>query len=367
MKQATDLSQSLAALTAPDFIIRRAGEGDRHHLLPLLEQMLGGDAAARYEWLYQANPHGQALTWLAYEKAGGAAVACTSMFPRKVIIRGEERLGSIGGDCFVEPRVRRRGLATALHRVSFVEMQEAGVAFMYGPPVVENLSALVKAGSQVVTDYKRWIRLLATDGAYQAAITRTPSRVEARLGNLSIQVLDHLTRAKASEFILEPATEIGAEFDDWFTEASRTHEIVCQRDSRYLRWRYQQAPSGKQKPLALRREGRLEGFVALELAGDHGAIVDLFTACEPQMMDAALQLAIEYATDRGCRSLEISLTKKSRLAGRLLRLGFIGRDERGFQVALVANDGQAACLLNPLAWHFTEADQDLDTCFPSHV
>ena len=132
------------------FDIRRADEDDRDSLLALIGKLYRGDGVARYEHLYQSNPHGPALTWLAIETATGEAVACTSLFPRRVRVAGRERAGSIGGECYVEPRVRRQGLAVALHRASLALLREGGVEFMYGPPVPNTLAALLKAGSTLV-------------------------------------------------------------------------------------------------------------------------------------------------------------------------------------------------------------------------
>jgi hypothetical protein len=55
------------------------------------------------------------------------------------------------------------------------------------------------------------------------------------------------------------------------------------------------------------------------------------------------------------------------LARRLLRHGFIGREERGFQVAVEDHDPQVNALISAQAWHFTEADQDMDRVFVTPV
>src|SRR5262245_52717346 len=170
------------------FQIRTAGHQDRDHVIRLMGNIYPGDVSARYRWLYLDNPHGRALTWLAIEQEGGEAVGCTSIFPRKVMVLGRERTGGIGGDCFIEPRVRRQGLATALHAASFREMREGGVDFMYGPPTPNNLGALIKAGSRLVTNYKRWVRPLTSRGVYRAVFSRVPTRGQAHLADIPIKM-----------------------------------------------------------------------------------------------------------------------------------------------------------------------------------
>jgi GNAT superfamily N-acetyltransferase len=343
--------------------IRQADDGDRERVVALVSRMWAEDIKARFDWLYLSNPHGRALTWLAVERETGRAVGCTSIFPRRVLVEGRERLGSIGGDCYIEPHVRRRGLATALHRASLMGSRERGVDFMYGPPNPNNLAALVKAGSSVVTGFRRWVRPLAGRAVYRAAFARPPSKLGARIADLPVRVLDRLTRADRSGVTLERITEFGPEFDQLFARAAADREITCVRDSRYLTWRYLAAPSRRQTPFAVLKAGELVGLVALELMGEQAAIVDLFTPADPKLVDATLQLVLDHAAGAGCAGVEISCTPEAVVTRSLRRLGFIARSERGFQVAAHSQDSQLKTLLGANSWQFMVADQDMDTFF----
>ena len=349
------------------FEIRTATHGDREHIINLMGKVYSGDMRERYAWLYENNPHGDALSWVAIERETGEAVGCTSVFPRRVMVDGRERIGGIGGDCFIEPRVRRQGLATALHAVSFAQMRERGVDFMYGPPTPNNLGALVKAGSHLVTNYKRWVRPLTSRGAYRAAFSRVPTKGQAQLAHIPIMVFDRLTKSDARGFTAREVYEFGSEFDAMFEHAAAQHRVACVRMSDYLAWRYLDAPAHRQTPLAVRQNGELVGFVALERAGEFAAIADIFSAPDARLLDAMLQLAIDYAGAAGCSVLEVSTTQDSALARRLRRHGFIGREERGFQVAVENDDPQIDALINAQSWHFTEADQDMDRVFVTQL
>jgi hypothetical protein len=349
-----------------DFLIRLAGDEDRARVTNLVAKMSCDDVQARYDWLYRENPHGRALTWLALDPATGEAVGCTSVFPRRVVVEGIERVGSMGGDCYIEPAVRRRGLATKLHVRSFADMRGRGVDFMYGPPVPNNLAALLKAGSKVVTNFKRWSRPLTGRGAYEAMLGSSPSDLEARLTGWPIMLFDKITRVETGGLALQQIDGFGPEFDDMFHRSAASHKIVCVRDRAFLAWRYLSSPARLQTPFAVKRHGELTGFVALEFSSGHASIVDLFCAEDPNLVDAILQLVLDQCVSAGYSGIEISLTSECLTARRLRRFGFIGRDERGFQVAISAQGGQdrqAAILSCPKAWHFTMADKDMDTVF----
>jgi hypothetical protein len=346
-----------------EFEIRAATDDDQQHVIRLMGNIYSGNMSARYDWLYRSNPHGAAVTWLAIETATGEAVGCTSIFPRRVMVGNQERRGGIGGDCFIEPRMRRRGIASALHRASFSEMRERGVEFMYGPPNSNNLGALVKAGSRVVASYNRWVRPLTARGILSRARRRAPSRLETRLARLPVMVLDRLAKTDARDYSGERVESFTSEFDTMFENAASSHEVVCVRDRHYLAWKYFASPLRRQVPLAVKRDGEVVGFIALETVGEYAAIADLFTANDTRLIDGALQVATDYAAAAGCSMIELNLTEGCPVTRRLLRHGFINRGGRGFQVALAESFSQSALLLKAGSWHFTEGDLDMNTVF----
>jgi GNAT superfamily N-acetyltransferase len=346
-----------------DFLLRKAVEADRETVIAIISKMWGEDITARYEWLYLSNPHGRALTWLAVEQTTGEAVGCTSIFPRKAIVDGRERTGSIGGDCYIDPRARRRGLATALHRLSLTEMRDHGLEFMYGPPNPNNFAALVKAGSRGLTTFKRFVRPLKGSSVYRFAFDRTPSKLEAQLADLPIRILDRMTKVDVRSLTLEPVSEFCDEFDALFQDADKSAGVVLVRDSLYLAWRYCKGPARKQFPFAIRFGGRLIGLTALEFDNDHAAIVELFTTGDVKWIDAVLQLLLNEVGAMGYASLEISCTPDGLVASRLQRFGFMGRSERGFQLAVSDDDPQLKSLLRAESWNFLPADQDMDSFF----
>jgi len=343
------------------FEIRRAEDDDRDALLRLIGKLYSGDSLARYEHLYRSNPHGTALTWLAVETTTGEAVACTSLFPRRVRVAGRQRMGSIGGDCYVEPRVRRQGVAVALHRASLAEMHDGGVDFMYGPPVPNNLAALLKAGSTLVGEYRRWVRPLNSRASMGGNVSRGPRPLVARMIGVPLRLLDRMGRSSVRGFSLDEIANFNAEFDELFERVAPTHTIAGVRDSGYLTWRY--AAPRRQVPLAMRHHNKLVGLVVVEMDQERAALVDVFTSADAASTDVALRLAMEYAVARGCYSIEVNATERSPVARRLARFGYISRGARGFQVAVSPLDEQANVLVAAPAWHLMEADKDLDTVF----
>src|ERR1041384_6339830 len=118
----------------------------------------GVAAAARLAWLYEKNPSGRALTWIARED--GELAGCTSYFPWRLLLDGELRLCALGGDGYVRPKFRRRGLGALLHDAARADMQRTGIGCMYGAPGAMNLTPLKHGGSREIGHVARWARPL---------------------------------------------------------------------------------------------------------------------------------------------------------------------------------------------------------------
>ncbi len=233
-----------AAMERIDLRIVRAGPRERANVLELLaEHMPEADAARRHEWLYERNPHGPALTMIAYDVASGDPAGITSVFPRRVLCAGKVVLGSIGGDGFVRPAFRRRGIASALHRACLAEMRGDGIEFMFGPPEPYNLRALVHVGSRIVTRVRRYVRPRIAHRALRSFARLTP-RTRARIVPLDgadprvAEVWDRVA-ASASAHGEEAS---GAE------QGSRPAELVMPvRDPAQYAWRFGRTPAGRSR------------------------------------------------------------------------------------------------------------------------
>lgn len=326
--------------------IRRAGPGDVSTVLGLLREQYGADfdTIARHEWLYRQNPHGPALTLIGFERASGEPAGQTSVFPRRLSVSGRERLGSIGGDGYVRPHFRRRGIATALHRATLHHMAEAGIELMYGPPEPHNLAALVRAGSRVVCQLRRFVRpldpnRLAPWGAYLSPMRRwlRPSRSPLKLRQFSPtyeRYVDTLWERSASDLSIAPV-----------------------RDSAFYSWRFSRCPSGKQRAYLILDGGEAIAACALERNGQRTVILDILAPRKAYEM--ALEAIASFCRDDA--ALEIRLNERGPIASLLWRQGFVPRDRKAFQVLVRDGHPRAEELCRPRDWYYTTGDGDVES------
>lgn len=334
------------------FFVRRAdphSPGDVRAVCALLELHLGTaprQAQARYEWLYRRNPHGPALTLLA-QAPDGTVVGGTSLFPRRVRVGGRILTGAIGGDGFVRPAWRRRGVATRLHQAAREAMAEAGIDFMFGPPEPHNLRALLRAGARVVGQVVRHSRILRLPPGPPRWLDALATRVLApRPSDLEVVALG-----------AEPDPRVDQVCAAVLQSTPGIEEVLPLSDAAHVAWRFGAAPSGRQVPVLLLAAGQPVAVAALERAGPHAAILSL--VCPPALRPRALGALLCACADAERVTIQVHLPDPAWQRD-LYRLAFLPRQGKPFQVQVRPGLPEAPLLLRPSAWRYLWGDGDVD-------
>lgn len=332
---------------------------DREPVLALLAEYLAAagepdDPAARYDWLYRRNPHGSAITLLAMD-SDDRPVGMTSLFPRTVLVGGRQRRGAIGGDAYVLPERRGRGIASTLHRAALAEMGDGSVEFMFGPPEPNNLRALCKAGAVVTGTVRRYVR----PGWLSAA--RVLALLPPRLRRFAEAGLRRLPAGRTISAVALGARPDPRAEDAWQSvrdSEGRPDRVLPERTADYCAWRYGASPSRRQQAYVLSDpRGVPIGLTAIERADGRAAIVDFVAArgYARDAMRAVIDLCapahdIEFHLHAPCHRSELSL----------MSLGFVPRADKPFQVQTALEGADRQLLLDAAAWHYTRGDGDVD-------
>ncbi len=343
---------------ATPYLTRRADHrspADRAFILRILGEYVthertGDDAEARYRWLYRDNPHGEALTFLALDPSSSEPVGITSIFPRKTIVAGHEITGAIGGDGYVTPAHRRRGIVTALHREAMEAMRDGEVAFMFGPPEPNNLKALVKAGARVTGAVQRFTRPLTARGL---------GRLSGHAGPLT-PLLDFVLKPRSSRLRAVPLGDRpDPRVDRLFEEmlAERRHAVTPVRDAAFYAWRFAASPSRVEHAFLLLDRDAPRAVVAVERSLGAAALIDVVA---PLRRRLAAHAAVAHLC-RGDDTLHVQVhVPAPRERALLVASGFLPRSTKAFQVQVPEDHPQAATLTRPDAWQYMWGDGDVD-------
>ncbi|HTL33990.1 MAG TPA: GNAT family N-acetyltransferase [Kofleriaceae bacterium] len=326
------------------FEVRAATEAERGDVAQLIREMIPGVAAdARLAWLYEKNPAGRALTWIAREN--GELAGCTSYFPWRLVLDGEGHQCALGGDGYVRPKFRRRGLGALLHDAARDDMTRTNIGCMYGAPGAMNLTPLKHGGSREIGHVARWARPLRG-----AALGVKP----APLDKLLREVL-RPRRAAA----LEPMVREDERVDEVWRELAPTMRLAAVRDATFYTWRFLDAPSGKEPAFVITDNGRPIGACALEVMneGKSVRIVDVM-AIPDQWHRCLSAIASHVTTATDAHFVDIKLMALDGRRRHMWRAGFTERDSKPFLVVIPKKGDRR--FLDPTRWFYGGADSDLD-------
>ena len=314
------------------FEVREATAADRPEVAALVGEMIPGvDVRSRLDWLYDKNPGGPAITWLATE--GGDVAGCTSYFPFRLQLDGNPVLAALGGDGYVRPKFRRRGLGGLLHDAARRDMTAHGIGCMYGAPGAMNLTPLKHGGSREVGLVARWARPLGT--GWVREILR-PRRVP----------------------FLDPMSRHDARVDEVWRAAASGLRLAAIRDTIFYTWRFIDAPAHREPPYVIVHRGRPVGACALEMmnGGKVMRIVDLIAV--PGAWHVCLSAIVRHATETDAATVDIKLMAVDGRRRTMWRAGFVERDSKPFLV-VIPKDGDRR-FLDQMRWFYCGADSDLD-------
>jgi GNAT superfamily N-acetyltransferase len=295
-------------------------------------------------WMYDSNPAGRALTWLAVSD-GGDIAGCTSFFPFRLRIDGEDALGALGGDGFVRPAFRRQGIGAALHEESRVALASHRLACMYGAPGEMNVSPLKHGGSREVGTVSRWVRPLRG------------SALGLKLRPLDELVHKAITPCPVAK--LEPMVRYDSRVDAVWAEARAEMSIAAVRDAAFYTWRFIDSPAGREPAFVIVQDDRPIGACALEQMGGGRdvRIVDLITV--PDAWHDALTAIVAHASQTSAATIDIKLMSLDGRRRKMWRSAFAERERKPFLV-MIPRDGDRR-LVDPMRWFYGGADSDLDS------
>jgi predicted GNAT family acetyltransferase len=240
-------------------------------------------------------------------------------------VYGEKLLAAYGGDAYVSPEHRRRGIAQSLHEANVLDLRERGVACNFGVgPVPANFRAFLRAGALSPCDFYYYNIPLNSE----PLVSRLPLGILSGVAQKALNPLvaiystSNAVREQASRLSIREFSKFDTEFDDLFENVSKSIPICGQRDASYLNWRYVDNPFNSYTLLSFVTDDTLAGYSVLRQERNRWTILDFLASTDGGLDLSCLCALLVCLRKKSARSLTLFLNPKSASADIFLKCKF---------------------------------------------
>lgn len=335
---------------------------DRDTVVDLWKRNLPAASADRYRWLYQAGP---ATGWL-LRAPGGTVVGATGLMDRAMSVLGSSVRAGQAIDLNVDKDHRSIGPALGLQRAVTANVRRREYGLIYALSIAQSEPVLRRAGYKVLGGLERWAKPLCCRDVLRGWLPRTLPRKAAAA------VIDPLLRLASPETYYRRPADVRVEVTDRFDRrfdllweaAAGQFQIVGERTSAYLTWRFGRCPEVRHRVLCLSSAGgELLAYLVYCRRGGTVYIGD-FLFADLQKLDVLLAEFLRLMRREKAKAVITVYLGPDAVRQRLRRFGFWKRPSA--RKALVYADrqqfgAQLARLLDKENWYLTQADVDADS------
>ena len=316
--------------------------------------------AERFAWLYEANPDGPALVWLAQD-AAGKPVGTSAAYPRRMHLDGSTVRALNLSDFAVDTAFRSLGPALQLLRATLEPVRSGEYAFSFDFPS-ESMRALYRRmGGADLGRKERWVRPVDLRPIAKRKMgDGIVGNVVGAAGQAALRARDALSGVPAGLEIEPLAGECGAEFDALDDRLKSLRPVTGVRDAAYLNWRYARNHLAGHAILCARRGGDLLGFIVVCTEDPEVVpVLDLFAPEDNGVRRGLVASAVEFARRRGAEALWMEVLADSSSAQAVQALGFVKRDDTEGPVPFAGPESPHRSLLAEADnWWITGGDRD---------
>jgi GNAT superfamily N-acetyltransferase len=321
--------------------------------------------ARTFRWKYRDNPHGPAISRVACAP-DGTVVGGYSYVPRRFVRDGRPLVFMQASDAMTLPEWQGRGIFTGLDDLVCAEAGRQGISYAYAYSGRLSLKGFLRNGWKLIGHAPVWRLVLRS--------RRSLAR-RGRLGPLlapAAPVVDAFLAGRARRLAAQGAEAVQplARFDvqaDELCDACRpARGLWGERDAAWLNWRYVDTPTRRQECFALRRDGRLDGWLVAEFVEGNAFLVD-HLARDEQARAALLRAFASLAAQRGMEEATALLFEHNPAVPLLQRLGFAARRSRRKEfrdmfpfIVRACRDDSPTEDLDIRRWQLADGDRDAE-------
>jgi|GEM_PF-5932639 len=246
----------------------------------------------RFDWLYNKNPAGHSVTFIAINSPTSEIVGCASIMPREIIIDGKKEKIGIAIDFAIDKKYRVFGPAIPLQKAIVNYINEDELLFNFGYPNRAGEGIFPKIGYKKLGYAQSWSKLLRVNKRVEKKIKiKIIVSLISKVINMILTISDKIKSAfLGNEFFLREIKNISNEFDEFWQEMIRNGKIITGiRNKKYLNWRMSQ-PDKKNILMGFynKTNKKLLGYISYTEKQETIFIEDMYTFHDEKILSALL-------------------------------------------------------------------------------
>lgn len=318
----------------------------------------------KYQWIYQDNIYGEASCWLARHESDNQLVGSIALFPKKLYVNGKCLNVGLAGDLGVDIEHRGHGLAMALFEEYKKHLHAGNIDLVYGTGNAGSGGASQNVGYTGIGKPIRLVKYIKSCYLLKrklkigllARLLSWPVDIALRLGTPERRVL------KGDKYAREIVESFDQRSDTFWSLLNKSDQIIGERTSAFLNWRFNRCLYKKFKTLLLTdsHDNSIRGYIVFRIVDNTFEIVDLLTLDDASYFDSLMAHFIAYAREQKCDNISVVFFNNDRLRIPYERFRFFSFDEP--RVQLVYSDESFEYhdyIRNRDNWTFYQADSDV--------
>jgi len=316
----------------PDWNIRKYSEGDESAIIELLKTTFpfwGGrdDAHALqyWRWKYKDNPLGFFPSSIGLYEHGNKLVGHFGIIPRRMKV-GNSVMGALMADAATHPDYRGQGIYLKLAKQVLTEAKTDGIKIAYAFYLGSRILTLKLpwASHEQIPSSKLRARSISADmqlmkimNIKRIAKIYTQNSLLAKIADVGFRPF--IDRPKSSSTMddleIRKVKRFDERHDKFWMKASKGYDMIVERSSEYLNWRYMDVRSDiKYTVFAAEKKNQIKGYIVLRRVNQGalavGTIVDILTLPDQgQVATSLISKSLEFLKARnvdlvGCRMLK---------------------------------------------------------------
>lgn len=331
-------------------------------ILGLMNRNLGEHSEAWFDWKYAGCPCGIPLSCLAKKEETGEIVGMVSLFPRTMAINGKFYKTGILADFSIDKQSRGLGPALNLQKTVISLAKENRINFIYSIPNKLSKQILLRVGYKEIGKIERFVKILRLEYKLKEKVkilffARILSTIT---GFFSGECLRERKYARDTHYKFEITNFFDERIDSLWKEVSKNFELMQERTTSFLNWRYNACPTRSYKVFVLRNlVNEVAGYLVYYTENNLYHVVDVLTMDDNRYWYILFSKFSIYARKERVDAITIRFFGNNMIKKRLKKLSFLKRSDMLSFLIYSENNKMDQNIIDKEKMYFFDGDNDI--------